>query len=113
MARYLIDANLPRYFSLWSTGDFEFAHDMGPGVTDQQIWEQAGRHGLTIVTKDADFTDRILVSETGPKVIHLRIGNMRMRDLHSFLVRNWPGLTTLSASHRLVVVFLDRVECMS
>ena len=29
MARYLIDANLPRWFSLWSGGDCEFVHDLG------------------------------------------------------------------------------------
>lgn len=113
MARYFVDANLPRYFSLWNSPEFEFAHDMGPGATDQQIWDFASHHDLTIVTKDADFTDRILVSETGPKVIHLRIGNLKMRELHDFLSRNWAELTALSASHRLVIVFMDRVECMS
>ena len=29
MARYLIDANLPRWFSLWSGGDCEPVHDLG------------------------------------------------------------------------------------
>jgi hypothetical protein len=29
MARYLIDANLPRWFSLWSGSDYEFVHDIG------------------------------------------------------------------------------------
>lgn len=113
MARYLIDANLPRYFALWHGPDFDFAHDMGPGTTDQAIWDHACRNALTIVTKDADFTDRLLVTQEGPKVIHLRIGNVKMRDMHEFLQRNWLSITTLSQSHRLVVVYLDRVECMS
>ena len=29
MARYLIDANLPRSFSLWSSRDYVFVHDIG------------------------------------------------------------------------------------
>lgn len=61
MPKYLIDANLPRYFSLWDSDDFVFAHDSGPSWKDEQIWNHASAAGLTIVTKDADFSDRVLV----------------------------------------------------
>ena len=29
MGRYLIDVNLPRWFSIWSGSDYEFMHDIG------------------------------------------------------------------------------------
>ena len=41
MARYLIDANLPRWFSLWAGGDCDFVHDLGAGWSDTQIWDYA------------------------------------------------------------------------
>lgn len=113
MTRFLIDANLPRYFAIWNSSAFEFAHDLKTSATDQEIWDHALLHDLTIVTKDADFTDRMLVAKECPRVIHFRIGNMKLRDLHDFLHRNWDELTALSASYRLVTVYVDRVECMS
>ena len=54
MKRYLIDANLPRYFALWS-GD---EHDE---LKDSEIWRYAKEHGLTIATKDADFSDLVML----------------------------------------------------
>jgi predicted nuclease of predicted toxin-antitoxin system len=55
VARYLIDANLPRWFSLWAGGDCEFVHDLGAGWGDTRIWAHAAANGLTVVSKDADF----------------------------------------------------------
>ena len=113
MARYLIDANLPRYISYWNSDDYVFATDLGERATDQELWDYAFKHDLTIVTKDADFTDRVLVSSVGPSVIHFRVGNMRLRQFHEFLQRNWSELCRMSSEFRLVIVFDDRVECVS
>jgi predicted nuclease of predicted toxin-antitoxin system len=44
-----------------------------------------GLNAYTIVTKDADFYDRIILSEPPPRVIYLQIGNMRIRELFVFL----------------------------
>ena len=53
MARYLIDANLPRYAGVWAGGDCEFVVDIDPALGDIGIWYYASVHGLTIVSKDA------------------------------------------------------------
>jgi predicted nuclease of predicted toxin-antitoxin system len=82
MARYLIDVNLPRWFSLWAGNDYEFMHDIGPNWTDSRIWDFATARALTIVTKDADFSDRALLTSNGPRVIHIRVGNLTIGDLH-------------------------------
>jgi predicted nuclease of predicted toxin-antitoxin system len=66
VARYLIDANLPRWFSLWAGGGCEFVHDLGPDWSDTDIWEYASTHGLTIVSKDADFSARVLTARQDP-----------------------------------------------
>jgi hypothetical protein len=51
--------------------------------------------------------------EPPPRIIHLRIGNMQLRDLHSFLQRIWPRVEELSASSRLVIVRQTLIECVS
>lgn len=77
MAQFLIDANLPRRFALWNGPEFELVANYDEAWPDGQVWEYARCHNLTIVTKDADFSDRIMMTEPPPRVIHLRIGNQR------------------------------------
>lgn len=74
------------------------------------IWEYAKRHNLTIITKDRDYSDRMLLSNPPPKVIHLRIGNLRMGDFHRFIANNWTEICLLSDTQKLVFVFRDRIE---
>ncbi|MDZ4791333.1 MAG: DUF5615 family PIN-like protein [Hyphomicrobiales bacterium] len=112
MAKYLIDANLPRYFHIWSDDEYEFVFDKNPAWIDGDVWNYAVAQGLTIVTKDADFSDRRLSTESGPRIIHIRTGNMRMRDFHSFLSVIWPETCQLSTSFQLVYVYRDRIECI-
>lgn len=102
MEKFLIDANLPYRFALWQGADFCHVYDIGDDLPDTEIWQYAMENNLIIVSKDADFSDRIMLSNPPPKVIHLRIGNMRIRDLFVFLQRVWPQLLELSATHKLV-----------
>ena len=67
---------------------------------------------LAIVTKDTDFSDRILLSQPPPWVVHLRIGNLRRTDFHAFLTRVWPQIEALLPAHKLVNVYLDRIEAV-
>ncbi len=62
---------------------------MGDGWSDTDAWDYAPKRGLTIVSKDADFTNRALFDVTGPKVIHMRLGNLRMRDFHVAVASRW------------------------
>lgn len=63
MPRFLIDVNLPYYFSLWNNPDYIHQIDINDSWTDTQIWDYAKDKGLTIISKDAGFTNRILLSE--------------------------------------------------
>lgn len=109
-ARFLIDVNLPRRFSLWADGSCVFVHDLGESWSDSEIWNYASAHDLTIVSKDADFSSRVMLSTGGPSVIHIRIGNLRISELHAFLGRVWADVCELSEKNRLVQVYSDRIE---
>lgn len=113
LALYLIDANLPRRFALWDGPDFDLAASHDDAWPDSRVWDYARQHGLTIVTKDADFSDRMMLSEPPPRVIHLRIGNMRLAQLREFLLQAWPQISELSSCHKLVLVHSDAIECIS
>jgi predicted nuclease of predicted toxin-antitoxin system len=52
---------------------------------DETIWNYAARHGLIIVSKDADFHQRSFVLGPPPKVIWIRLGNCRTTDIEELL----------------------------
>lgn len=85
MAKYLIDVNLPRHISVWSAADCEFVVDMDARWHDIKIWDYAHANALTIVTKDADFADLVVLRAEGPSVIQVRVGNIKFRELDNFL----------------------------
>ena len=112
MPRFLIDVNLPYYFGLWNTEDYIHQIDLGPAAKDQDIWMYAKANGLTIITKDSDFSAKVLLYGPPPKVIHIRIGNVTMSQFFEIMHAAWPDVLTLSASHRLVNVYADQIEAI-
>ena len=110
MARYIVDVNLPYHFSLWHGEAYSHLRDIDDSWTDARIWQYARERDLTIISKDSDFSDRVLLIGSPPRVIHIRLGNMRMKRLHQALSKVWPEVCSLSERCRLVNVFEDRLE---
>lgn len=74
---------------------------------DSVIWEYAIRHGMAIVTKDADFRQRSFLEGYPPKIIWLRLGNCstkaimallrdRANDIEEFLADEAKSILALS-----------------
>ncbi|MGA2180733.1 MAG: DUF5615 family PIN-like protein [Verrucomicrobiota bacterium] len=63
-----------------------------------------------MISKDADFSDRIITNSPPRRVVHLRFGNLRKDEFHALLARVWPQIETLLKSHKLVNVYSDRLE---
>lgn len=54
-------------------------------VEDSIVWQYAQNHNFTIVTKDSDFSELILLRGFPPKVIWIRIGNCKTNDVESLM----------------------------
>jgi predicted nuclease of predicted toxin-antitoxin system len=113
MPRFLIDANLPYRFAIWRGPDCQHVFDINDAWSDGEIWRYAREHDLVIVSKDADFSDWIMLSEPPPRLVHLRIGNMKMKDFHAFMRRVWPVIRELIESHKLLIVHEHSIECVA
>lgn len=109
MIEFLIDVNLPYRFSLWNNQSFQHVKEIDDEWSDSQIWQYARENTLTIVTKDVDFSNRIVATQPPPKVIHIKVGNMRMSDFHSFMNNNWEEIVRLNKTHKLVNVYQNQV----
>ena len=110
MSRYIIDANLPYYFSLWRGDEYQQVIDLDPSMKDSEIWRFAKENNLTIVTKDADFSDRILLSDPPPRVIHIKLGNMKIKNFYQAIQSVWNEVVEMSQNYKLVRVYHDRIE---
>lgn len=53
--------------------------------TDEAVWEFARSNELVIVSKDADFWVRCLLSGAPPKVIWIRLGNCTTNEIEALL----------------------------
>ncbi|MBW6535723.1 MAG: DUF5615 family PIN-like protein [Mariniphaga sp.] len=113
MYKFIIDANLPYYFELWNNKNFIHVHDLFNISSDEDIWEYSKENNLVIITKDADFSNKILYKSPPPKVVHLKIGNMKMREFHAFLNKVWPAILEELESNKLINVFSDRIESLN
>ena len=110
MAKYLIDANLPYYFGLWNNPDYIHIKDLDDSWSDDIIWDYAKQHDLVIITKDADFSLKVLYKGTPPKVIHLKFGNLKIHDFHVMISKVWDVIEKNLEDHSLINVYLDRIE---
>ena len=95
MKGLLLDENIPTRLTFTPLLPVYHVTDLGASPSDSMVWSHARDNEYVILTKDADFFHRILLSDPPPWVIHLRIGNMRKRDFHAFLARIWPRVETL------------------
>lgn len=113
MKGFLLDENLPARLIFTPCLPISHALDHGFNLSDSELWSIAKEEKWVIVTKDADFSDRILVSSPPPWIVHLRFGNLRRSDFHRFLASVWPKVETLLPQHKLICVYADRIEAFS
>ena len=110
MKGFLLDQNLPARLLFSPRLPVVSIYQISGNPSDSAIWEFARDHEWIIVSKDADFSDRIITRSPPPWVVHLRFGNLRRKDFHALLARVWPQIETLLKSHKLVNVCSDRLE---
>jgi predicted nuclease of predicted toxin-antitoxin system len=108
--RFLIDENLPATLAASLTVPCMHATDLGGQPTDAALWEHAARDGWVILTKDADFFDRLTLQGPPPKVVWVRTGNLRRTALEDQLAANLPFILRLLTEADLVEVHPDRIE---
>ena len=85
----LIDENLsPQLVSLLQDIFPASLHIEAAGLLsteDDDIWEYARNRSLIVLTKDSDYRQLSLEHGHPPKVILVRIGNCRVREVESLL----------------------------
>jgi predicted nuclease of predicted toxin-antitoxin system len=110
---FLLDENLPGRLGFPMPLPVIHSTELGNSPSDTDIWNYARTNSLVIISKDADFSNRMAAAQPPPWVIHLRFGNMNRRDFNAFLEEQWPTIFEFLPSHKQVNVYSDRVEAIS
>ena len=79
-------------------------------ATDHEIWEWAGEHGFTIVSKDSDFHDLAESLVPPPKAIWLRVGNASTGEIERFLRDNTERMLDFEIESRDILLVIDRLN---
>ena len=66
-------------------------------LQDADIAQIALQEQRIIVTKDSDFPDVFFLKGAPPRLVYLRLGNIRNRELTAFLETRWALLEELLA----------------
>ena len=112
MKGFLLDENVPSRLTIVASLPLIHCVKLGHSLSDTFLWRHAIDHECAIITKDVDFSNRIMLAGPPPWVVHLRIGNMRRRAFHEFLARVWPEVEALLPAHKLINVYVDRIEAV-
>lgn len=112
MKHLLIDENLPISLARLLPIDCSHATDLGTQASDQLLWNHARERHWVVLTRDTDFFDRIMLQGPPPKVIWIRLGNIRRADLESLLIRLWPAILNLLSDADLVEVHPTSLEAV-
>lgn len=108
--RFLIDVNLPKNFGFFNSNEFEFVIDINGKWPDRDIWEYAKQNRLVIVTKDSDFYHRSLLNQDEVKVIYLKLGNLLLRDLHIYFIKNWDTIVSHLKDSKMIIAHQTSIE---
>lgn len=106
--KFLVDVNLPKHFSFFNHPHFLHLVDIDPYMTDEHVWHYALAHAYTILTKDADFYYKCLTTQERPKIIHFRLGNTTLQELHNYFEQHWQDLVSQLEQATLILAESDR-----
>lgn len=105
--RFVVDAQLPPGLAQFLIEEGHVAeHVFALALTqaaDREIWDYAVSVGAVIVTKDEDFAARRAVTQVGPQILWLRIGNTTTPQVVSRVRSRLPELVDLLARGEKVV----------
>ena len=108
MRGFLLDENLPK--SLPFIESSMHVTDLGKRKTDTEIWQYAKNNDFVIITKDTDFYDRIILEGSPPKVIWIRLGNLRREKMEDLIHKKWDEIKILIGNYSLIEIHPDRIE---
>ena len=75
-------------------------------VEDRQVWQYAKANGFTIVTKDSDYNELLILLDFPPKIIWIRRGNCSTNEIENILRMHYLDIQELINTESLGMLTL-------
>ncbi len=116
--KFLVDAQLPSGLcEILRAADEEAIHTSelpaGNRTTDQVINELSVAERSVVISKDTDFYYSHLLGERPWKLVLVRTGNIRTRELKALFEKHLPALLVGLASSSLIELDCDELRVLS
>ena len=115
---FIVDAHLPKsigkYFKLLGHEAFHTTElPLGNATSDGWIAEEATKRGAVVISKDSDFFHSFMLSRKPPKLLMVKVGNLKLRDLRDLFEIQAEALALMFADHDLVELYADRAVVLA
>ena len=75
-------------------------------VEDRQVWQYAKANGFTIVTKDSDYNELLILLDFPPKIVWIRRGNCSTNEIENILRMHYLDIQELINTESLGMLTL-------
>lgn len=111
--KFIIDAHLPKNLAKIFAG---LGHNAihtselpaGNATGDKDIISLAANDGI-VISKDEDFYQSFLLYGKPPQLIHVKVGNMRLKEVTDLFIIIAPKIVDLLGQHDLLEVHRDKI----
>lgn len=67
-------------------------------ATDKDVWDDAGKHGYTILSKDSDFRQLAFLHGPHPRSSGLRVGNVTTATVPEVLIDHYEVIEAFESA---------------
>ncbi|MFC3417443.1 DUF5615 family PIN-like protein [Algoriphagus hitonicola] len=111
--KFLLDANLPP-----SLADDLIGHNVnhvlsfpkGTTTSDTEINDYCSSNDCILITKDSDFYDSFILHKKPPKLILVKLGNLKIKELRSYFRKNRELIESLISKYSLIILTPESIK---
>lgn len=111
--KFILDANIPPSLAE-EFSEFEVylssSLPQGNASKDSEIIKYALENELILITKDIDFYYSFIQSKKPQKVILVKLGNMKIRELRSYFRLNMEEILNHLNDHSMLILTQDQIQ---
>jgi predicted nuclease of predicted toxin-antitoxin system len=113
--KFILDAHLPASLALYFIG-----HDVlhtstlpeGNFTADRKINEISILEDRVLITKDTDFYHSYVAARRPKKLVLVKLGNLRLKELKEYFERNAATIIGLLEEHSFMILELERIRVL-
>lgn len=112
--KFIVDAHFPKSICTYFIEQgHEAVHTselpLGNDTEDNEILVIAVRDQATVISKDSDFYHSFLLYRKPPKLVVVKVGNMRLKEIRTLFKTQTVNIIEALSGHDLLELYPDKI----